>query len=157
MQNSSPNKPVYQRIFGLDEIGLVAQELLAKNQNHVLLLQGEMGTGKTTLIKAICEELGVEDEVNSPTFALVNEYRDAADEPIYHFDLYRLNDPEEALDFGLEEYLESRALCLVEWPEKISKFLPRNFGLIRLEVHEKGRMLAFYPDQHELTNYPLHE
>jgi tRNA threonylcarbamoyladenosine biosynthesis protein TsaE len=85
-----------------------------------------MGAGKTTFIRAICEELGVEESVNSPTFAIVNEYRSGEGDPIYHFDFYRINKEEEAYDFGYEDYFYSGELCFVEWPEKIENLLPED-------------------------------
>ena len=98
------------------------------------IISGFLGAGKTTFIKAICEELGVEDVINSPTFAIVNEYRSATGELIYHFDFYRINDIREAYDFGYEEYFFSGDLCLVEWPEKIEQLLPENVMTVRITV-----------------------
>lgn len=112
-------------INGLENIREAARQFIdAMDQDTVFAFHGEMGAGKTTFIKAICEELGVEDVINSPTFAIVNEYRSASAELIYHFDFYRINKPEEAYDFGYEDYLYSGALCLIEWPEKIEELLP---------------------------------
>ena len=93
-----------------------------------------MGAGKTTFVKAICEELGVEDVITSPTFALVNEYTAGDGSPVYHFDFYRINDLREAFDFGYEEYFYSGDLCLVEWPEKIEQLLPDNTMTVRITV-----------------------
>ena len=98
------------------------------------IISGFLGAGKTTFIKAICEELGVEDVINSPTFAIVNEYRSATGELIYHFDFYRINRLEEAYDFGYEEYFYSGNLCLVEWPEKIEELLPEEVMTVRIAV-----------------------
>ena len=98
------------------------------------IISGFLGAGKTTFIKAICEELGVEDVINSPTFAIVNEYRSATGELIYHFDFYRINRLEEAYDFGYEEYFYSGDLCLVEWPEKIEELLPEEVMTVRIAV-----------------------
>ncbi len=112
-------------INNLDSINEAAKEFIAQiDQDTVFAFHGEMGAGKTTFIKAICEELGVEDVINSPTFAIVNEYRTATAELVYHFDFYRINKPEEAFDFGYEDYLYSGALCFIEWPEKIEELLP---------------------------------
>lgn len=102
----------------------------------LVLLQGEMGAGKTTFTKALCHELGVKEAVNSPTFSIVNEYRDASDRPIYHFDFYRIKELREAIDLGFEEYVESGYLCIVEWPEKIEALLEPPFWLLRLEVKQ---------------------
>lgn len=95
---------------------------------------GAMGAGKTTLIRAVCERLGVTDNVSSPTFSLVNEYRTAAGERVFHFDFYRIERPEEALDMGCEEYFYSGDLCLVEWPERIEGLLPEDTARVRIEV-----------------------
>ena len=97
-----------------------------------------MGSGKTTLIKAICKELGVEDGMNSPTFALINEYFTTKGESIYHFDLYRIEDVSEMYDFGYEDYFYSDSYCLIEWPEKAIELIPEDFVFIRIEVQEDG-------------------
>ena len=107
----------------------------AGEKEAVWLFTGEMGAGKTTLIKAICRQKGVLDEVSSPTFSIVNEYLTEADETLYHFDFYRLEKQEEALDIGLEEYLYSGNLCMLEWPEKIEGLLPQQFLRIDLAEH----------------------
>ncbi len=101
----------------------------------VVCFEGEMGAGKTTFIRALCESLGVPaGEVSSPTFALVNEYRDARQQPIYHFDFYRLNSPAEAAAIGAAEYFDSGYLCLVEWPSRIEPLLPPDRLLVTLTV-----------------------
>ena len=99
---------------------------------------GEMGSGKTTLIKAICAELGVKDVVNSPTYGLVNEYKTGNGSKIYHFDFYRLNSIEEALDIGVEEYLNSTNYCLMEWPERIAALLLET--IVNVSITVKGEM-----------------
>jgi len=119
----------------------VAQELLSSLKNKVVLLKGDMGAGKTTLVKAVCSVLGVEDEVSSPTFSLVNEYQGARGELILHFDWYRLEDPIEALEIGFEDYLERGDYLFMEWPEKISTLIPPNFDLINIEVISAERRL----------------
>jgi tRNA threonylcarbamoyladenosine biosynthesis protein TsaE len=101
----------------------------------IVCFEGEMGAGKTTFIKALCESMGVPAaDVSSPTFALVNEYRDARNQPIYHFDFYRLDSPDEAERIGALEYFDSGYLCLIEWPSRIEPLLPSNRLLIRLTV-----------------------
>lgn len=100
----------------------------------IWVFQGQMGAGKTTLIKALAKELGSEDQVSSPTFGIVNEYAAQAESKIYHFDFYRLDDPTEALDIGIEEYFYSGNYCWVEWAEKIAEFIPDDFLLIRIQT-----------------------
>lgn len=120
----------------LADLPAAAAQLRAALSNHtIILFEGEMGAGKTTLIKALCENLGVPaTEVSSPTFALVNEYRDARDQPIYHFDFYRLDNSAEALGMGALEYFDSGYLCLVEWPSRVSDLLPSRHLLVTLTV-----------------------
>lgn len=119
--------------FDLEEISRAAQEVIAAcGDEPVWLFEGSMGAGKTTLIKAICRELGVLNTVQSPTFAIVNEYLTDSSETIYHFDCYRLKNIGEAYDIGVEEYLDSGNLCLIEWPDKIAELLPEKFIKIRI-------------------------
>ena len=102
--------------------------------NKIVCFYGSMGAGKTTLIKAICEEMGVKDVVASPTFALINEYKDRNGKKIFHFDFYRINKIEEVYDFGYEEYFYNpEGLCLIEWPELIEEILPSN-GVCKLKI-----------------------
>ena len=126
------------KIQSLDQIHEAARQFIAEmGDNTVFALYGKMGAGKTTFIKAVCEELGVSDVITSPTFAIVNEYRsDIAGELIYHFDFYRINDIREAYDFGYEEYFYSGDLCLVEWPEKIESLLPEDTMNVRITVDD---------------------
>ncbi len=122
-----------RRLADLNEI---ADNLIkAAGKERILAFHGEMGVGKTTLIRAICRNLGVRVEVTSPTFALVNEY--PVDEGlIYHFDFYRINKISEALDFGIDEYFDSGAWCLIEWPEKIGELLPE--GAVAVHLNENS-------------------
>ncbi|MDR1809460.1 MAG: tRNA (adenosine(37)-N6)-threonylcarbamoyltransferase complex ATPase subunit type 1 TsaE [Prevotella sp.] len=106
--------------------------------NTVFAFYGEMGAGKTTLIKAICRKLGVEDVINSPTFALINEYRSDSGELIYHFDFYRISKIEEVFDFGYEDYFYSGSLCFIEWPEKIESLLPHDTVNVSITVLPDG-------------------
>ena len=111
----------------------------AMDDRTVFAFHGEMGAGKTTFIKALCLVLGVEDEVNSPTFAIVNEYRSATTaELIYHFDCYRLKKVEEAMDLGFEDYMESSALCFIEWPDIVEDLLPGDTVHVNITVGEDG-------------------
>lgn len=143
MLNSTLKNPDFSRVYTLSQLDEVTSQL-APLLDGVVLLIGEMGAGKTTLVKSVCRALGVTDEVSSPTFALVNEYLDGKGNAVYHFDLYRLESEEEALDFGVDEYLDSGALCLVEWPEKISKFLPQSITIIKLTDIGGERQLDCY-------------
>ena len=116
-----------------------AKEFIAQMGDHrVFLFYGSMGAGKTTFIRAICEELGVTDVVNSPTFAIVNEYTDGKGQPIYHFDFYRINKVEEAYDFGYEDYFYSGKVCFVEWPEMIEELLPADAVRVSLQEMPDG-------------------
>ena len=107
-----------------NEITVAAQKIIEASGNYTIwTFDGEMGAGKTTLIKAICKTLGVEDEVSSPTFSLVNEYKTNDGKTIYHFDFYRIKNIEEVYDIGYEDYFYSNNICLIEWPEKIEELL----------------------------------
>ena len=118
-----------------EQLGEVAEALLdALDGRTVVALRGEMGAGKTTLVRALAEHLGVEDQVTSPTFALVNQYEGANGERLFHFDFYRIDDEREAFDLGYEEYFYSGDLCLVEWPEKIERLMPDEVVEVRITV-----------------------
>lgn len=114
-----------------------ANAVLSSISGKTLLFYGDMGVGKTTLIKEIVRQLGFLDTISSPTFSLVNEYP-LKDDTIYHFDFYRLNDEKEALDFGIEEYFHTNNWKLIEWPEKIKKILPDNKNEILLTINNDG-------------------
>lgn len=125
------------KIESLDKINEAARSFIKlMGDNTVFAFHGNMGAGKTTFIKAICEELGVDDIINSPTFAIVNEYRSNSGELIYHFDFYRINKEEEAFDFGYEDYFYSGSLCFIEWPEKIQSLLPNDTINVYISVNE---------------------
>lgn len=117
------------------ELPLVAKLVIERSGGRgVVAFYGEMGAGKTTLIKEICAQLGITDTVTSPTFALVNRYETEEGEPVFHFDFYRIDDVREAFDMGYEEYFYSGALCLVEWPEKIDQLIPEDAMRVEIEV-----------------------
>lgn len=128
------------KIQSLDHIHEVARKFIAAmGDNTVFALYGKMGAGKTTFVKALCQELGVEDVVTSPTFAVINEYRsDIAGELIYHFDFYRIKKLEEVYDMGYEDYFYSGALCFIEWPELVEELLPGNTVKVTIEELEDG-------------------
>jgi tRNA threonylcarbamoyladenosine biosynthesis protein TsaE len=128
----------------LEYLPLAAKEFLLASEAHkILAFSGEMGVGKTTFIKAVCAELGVLKTASSPTFSLVNEYLTKDGQKVYHFDFYRLKNQSEALDMGIEEYFDSGFYCLLEWPEKISDFLPQNALSVQLSLRGNTRILSF--------------
>lgn len=104
--------------------------------------EGVMGAGKTTFIKAICEELGVRDVVNSPTFAIINEYTSGEGSPIYHFDFYRIKSPQEAIDFGLNDYLYSKNLCFMEWAQEVEALLPDHYVKVLIVENVRGERVV---------------
>ena len=129
-------------INNLDELPEVAQKIIDQLQHKLITFEGEMGAGKTTFIKEFVKALGTNDEISSPTFSIVNEY-DTDKGKVYHFDFYRLNHEDEALDFGIEEYLYSNQYCLMEWPNKIANFIPDEHHTITLENVDGVRHLNF--------------
>lgn len=132
------------QIKNLDTIREAAREFVANMDDRtVFAFRGSMGAGKTTFIKAICEELGVEDVINSPTFAIINEYRSTTTgELIYHFDFYRINKLSEAEDIGTEDYFYSGALCFIEWPEKIEELLPGDVVEVAITEQPDGSRIV---------------
>ena len=127
------------KINSLDEMGKAAQEFVAAmDDRKVFAFYGKMGAGKTTFIKAVCEELGVEDVINSPTFAIVNEYVDGKGEPVYHFDFYRIKKEQEVLDIGYEDYVYSGHVCFMDWPELIENLLPDDAVKVTIEEETDG-------------------
>ena len=131
-------------ISSLESIREAAREFIQHIGEHrVFAFYGEMGAGKTTFIKAICEELGVEDVITSPTFAIVNEYT-SNDGPIYHFDFYRIKKLEEVYDMGFEDYFYSGALCFIEWPELIEEVLPEDAVKVNITENADGSRTINY-------------
>lgn len=132
------------RIKSLEEINIAAQEFIdfisnSPLQSNIIAFFGQMGAGKTTFIKALCKELGATDDVNSPTFTIVNEYKSAKGFPIYHFDFYRINKVSEAYDIGIDEYFSGEGISLIEWPEKIQEILPDECFRVFVYVSEEGK------------------
>lgn len=112
------------------------QILKYSGDNRIFAFYGSMGAGKTTIIKSICEVLGALDIINSPTFTLVNEYKTADGESLYHIDFYRIRKQEEVFDFGIEEYLTGESYCFMEWPELVEDILPNGMVTVRITVGE---------------------
>lgn len=128
-------------IFSIEQLVEVAQQILDQNPNKVILFNGEMGVGKTTLIKQLCKTLGVKDATSSPTFSLVNEYQTDNNQTVYHFDFYRLSKETEALDMGVDDYLYSGNWCFIEWAEKIENLIPQQHSVITIELLPSGERL----------------
>ena len=123
-------------ISNLDDLSSVALKLLSLSDNRIFAIEGDLGAGKTTLVKYMCSHLNIVDSVSSPTFSIVNEYETYAKDLLFHFDFYRLNSVEEALDIGVEEYLDSGNICLIEWGEWIISLLPDNIYTIEIALNE---------------------
>ena len=140
---NSPEKGIYL----LNEQGeeVAATDILEKcGERRVIAFNGKMGAGKTTFIKSLCEAIGTEDIVNSPTFAIVNVYEVETNQEVYHFDCYRMKDLREAMDMGIEEYLYSGNYCFIEWAEMIEPLLPDDTVWVNIEVKDNGdRELTF--------------
>lgn len=130
--------------FSLEELPQIASEFIDSiGENRIILFDGDMGSGKTTFISEVCRQLGAEDDLGSPTFSIINEYIDKEGNPIYHFDLYRLESPQEALDIGIEDYFESGNLCLVEWPDRLGNLIPEESCTVSLKENPDGtRMIT---------------
>lgn len=125
------------KVNSLQEYAAAAQEFVKMmGDNRIFAFYGSMGSGKTTFIKSVCEEMGVEEAINSPTFAIVNEYESREGETIFHFDFYRIKSIAEVYNMGYEEYLYSDAYCFIEWPELIEELLPEE--AVRVEITENG-------------------
>tara|TARA_B100000963_G_scaffold361069_1_gene394699 strand:+ start:208 stop:621 length:414 start_codon:yes stop_codon:yes gene_type:complete len=124
--------------YHLDKITSAANYLDKNIQTSIVCFDGPMGAGKTTLISALCNKWDVKDQVSSPTFSIINHYESEIKGPLYHFDFYRLNRLEEALDIGIEEYLESGNICLIEWGDRIKSLLPENIIIIDIALEKNN-------------------
>jgi tRNA threonylcarbamoyladenosine biosynthesis protein TsaE len=124
--------------FSVTDINSVAQQILNQNPKKIILFNGQMGAGKTTLINQIAKNIGVTDATGSPTFSLVNEYKTNDNQTIFHFDFYRLKSENEALDMGVEDYLYSGNWCFIEWSEKIPNLIPENHSKIEIAILDNG-------------------
>jgi len=125
--------------YSLSDVNRIAKDIIKNSIQKILLFHGEMGVGKTTLIKEICKELGTDDITSSPTFSIVNEYKTNTNDTIYHFDFYRINNEEEAYNIGVEDYFDSDAWCLIEWPSVIQNLLPLDYVNIHLSELDDGQ------------------
>jgi tRNA threonylcarbamoyladenosine biosynthesis protein TsaE len=125
--------------YSLEDLKDVALKIISSANNKTLLFYGQMGVGKTTLIKEICKELKVQDNISSPTFSLVNEYYTQNNEKVFHFDFYRITHEEEALDIGIEDYFYNNDWCLIEWPENIKNLLPLDVFEIHLSIIDDNK------------------
>ena len=121
------------------DLNQIAKEIIRNSKHKILLFHGDMGVGKTTLIKEICKILGTDDLINSPTFSIVNEYITNTNEIIYHFDFYRIKNEEEALNLGIEDYFYSNAWCLIEWPSVIQNLVPLKNSTIYITELNNGQ------------------
>lgn len=136
--------------ISLNELESIAEQIIREaGSNRVIIFNGEMGSGKTTFIKAIGHVLGVKDSMSSPTFSIVNEYETASAEKIYHFDFYRLKNEGEAYDIGAEEYFDSGSYCFIEWPDKVFGLLPDTYAEVSISKTEN--------DQHRTIAFTTHE
>jgi tRNA threonylcarbamoyladenosine biosynthesis protein TsaE len=144
----SPGKPKLMEIRcnSLNELDGIAAKLLALHpDSRIFALYGKMGAGKTTFIKALCRQLDVVDTVNSPTFAIINEYRTTDGSSVFHFDMYRIKSEVEMIEIGAEEYFYSGCYCFIEWPEMIVNLLPEEAVPVKIEVadNRRGRIFSF--------------
>ncbi|HVA98569.1 MAG TPA: tRNA (adenosine(37)-N6)-threonylcarbamoyltransferase complex ATPase subunit type 1 TsaE [Bacteroidia bacterium] len=131
------------RIKTLNEIGKTADLFLKTySEKKIFAFHGNMGAGKTTFIKALCQQLGTTENTSSPTFSIVNEYKGKNDKKIFHFDFYRIKNESEALDLGYEDYFYSNAFCFIEWPEKINSLIPENTIHAHFTVNNEERIIT---------------
>ena len=128
----------------INDLDQISKELLKLfGNNKVILFNGEMGAGKTTLIKHLCKNLGISENTSSPTFSIVNEYKTDSNNSIYHFDFYRIENEQEAMDFGYEDYFYSNSFCFIEWAEKIPNLIPQNHTVINIKIdNDNNRIIS---------------
>jgi tRNA threonylcarbamoyladenosine biosynthesis protein TsaE len=127
----------------VDELPLLVKNMLSDSSDHrIFAFSGEMGAGKTTLIKEFCLQLGVVEHTSSPTFTIVNEYKSTNDSILYHFDFYRIKNVAEAFDLGFETYLYSGNYCFIEWPEKVEELIPATTATITIETNKENRIIT---------------
>jgi tRNA threonylcarbamoyladenosine biosynthesis protein TsaE len=132
------------KVDELSDLPAVSRKILESTDKKVFLFKGDLGAGKTTLIKAICAELGSVDVVSSPTFSLINEYKTREESSIFHFDFYRIKSPDEAMDMGFEEYLSSGQYCFIEWPEIIMKLIFVDYVDIEVKAEDNSRLIKVH-------------
>jgi tRNA threonylcarbamoyladenosine biosynthesis protein TsaE len=126
----------------INDLNQISKQLIEHfGTSRVILFNGEMGAGKTTLIKEICKNLGVSENTSSPTFSIVNEYQTDNHESIYHFDFYRLENEQEAMDFGYEDYFYSNSFCFIEWSEKIPNLIPENHQVVSIKIDNSNNRI----------------
>lgn len=130
------------QIQSIEELNSISKQIISNLQHKIVLFEGEMGAGKTTFIKTLLHEMGSTDEISSPTFSIVNEY-EIPEGKVFHFDLYRIKSEEEALDFGVEEYLYSDDYCFIEWPDKISGLIPETHHIVKIIAEGNQRTIIF--------------
>lgn len=137
-----------KQTYTLEDLPKIANDILYNSKSNVILLNGEMGAGKTTLIKELVKQLGVTDVVSSPTFSLVNEYHSTTGEIMFHFDFYRIESEEEALDMGIEDYLYNDSMCFIEWGENVQNLLPLDITNVNIAIlNESQRTIEIKNDE----------
>lgn len=125
--------------YNLTDLTAIASKVIAESKSHkIFLFEGEMGAGKTTLIKAVCAELNVDDNVSSPTFGIVNEYYSPSNGDVYHFDFYRLDDEHEVVEIGVEDYFYSGNYCFIEWSSKIPSYIPNEYVVVNIKIVDEN-------------------
>ncbi len=135
---------MFKAVYNIENIDAIAKQIIEKIDKNLVLFNAEMGAGKTTLIKALCKQLGAKGTMSSPSFSIVNEYFLTSNKLIYHFDFYRINDPSELFEIGIDDYISSKHLCFIEWPNIAKDFLPKDAHTLCINIlDEKSRELIF--------------